>query len=84
MYTKWTAHLKDEHSKAQFEADLRRAKPVLDRLYDVLEDDITTHQQNEVDFDTPAWPYKQAYIVGAKKTLRSIQKLIDLDKQKDN
>jgi len=86
MFTKWTAHCKDEHSKAQFEADLRRAKPVLERLSDIVEhriSDITTDELDKASFDTAAWPYAQAATVGARRELMRLKLLIDLDKQKD-
>lgn len=83
MYTKWTTHCKNEHEKATFEADLRRARPVLDRLKDILEYDQTASIKNDMDFGSPAWPYLQAFTIGTKSTYDSVIKLIDLDKQKD-
>ena len=86
MYTKWTAHCKTEHEKAQFEADLRRAKPVLERLQTILDEGEEAIENREVDikyFESPSWAYLQAYRLGSKAMVKNLKKLIDLDKQKD-
>lgn len=83
MYTKWTTHCSNEHEKAQFEADLRRAKPVLDRLKVILEQMGKEVEAESFDFTSLAFPYVQAKAIGAKIVLADITKLIDLDKQKD-
>ena len=83
MYTKWTSHLQNEHSKAQFEADIRRAKPVLDRLKTIIEQMGKEIEVEGFDFTTLAFPYVQAKVIGAKMVLADLIKLIDLDKQKD-
>lgn len=86
MYTKWTSHLQDEHAKAQFEIDVRRAKPVLERLKQILDvrvNDITDDELSRDSFEKTAWPYWQASVVGARRELTKVIQLIDLDKQKD-
>lgn len=86
MYTKWTTHCKNEHEKATFEADLRRARSVLDRLKDILEQELEVAEKQEIGiegFSSPSWPYLQAYILGCKANAKDLIKLIDLDKQKD-
>lgn len=86
MYTKWTAHCKTDHEKVQFEADLRRAKPVLDRLMEILnqrKEEIYREELSKDIFDIAAWPYLQASSVGSRREIQQLYKLIDLDKQKD-
>ncbi len=87
MYTKWTTHCSNEHEKTQFEADLRRAKPILDRLLVIL-DQREKEFKNNSDLDSlfgqPNWPYFMAGVVGATSEIEHLRKLIDLDKQKDN
>jgi len=86
MYTKWTSHCKTEQEKAQFEADVRRAKVVLDRLKQMIEqqEELLTNQElSSAIFASPAWPYHQASLVGARSALKDLKRLIDLDKQKD-
>lgn len=84
MYTKWTTHCKTPQEKIQFEVDVRRAKPVLERLMTIFEEGVTQAESAEEDFNNPSWAYKQAYLVGRKSALKDVIKLIDLDKQKDN
>lgn len=83
MYTKWTAHCKTEQEKIQFESDLRRSKPVLERLKDILEQAEGSLDKNDTKFETASWAYLQAYTIGNRAALKLIKQLIDLDKQKD-
>lgn len=86
MYTKWTAHCKTDQEKIQFESDVRRARPVLERLIDILKQDeeiIDREETNVKNFSYASWPYLQAYWLGGKAAIKQLIKIIDLDKQKD-
>lgn len=84
MYTKWTAHLKTEDEKADFKSHIVSAKPVLERVLDLLKEEENGIERSELDlrtYDTPNWAYKQSYKNGYRSALGFVSKLIDLDKQ---
>lgn len=84
MYTKWTSNIRDPNIKEQFEGSLKSAKPVLDRLTDILREDLSAlHSMEEsiTQYVGGDWAYKQAHTNGFKACLRKVIKLIDLDKQ---
>lgn len=87
MITKWTQHLRDPKEKEELEKAIRSAKPVLDRLKDMVEDQIKQVASSELDvnaFDNPNWAYKQAYKNGYKTSLRFLETILNnLDHQKE-
>ena len=84
MYTGWTSHLSSEE-KEDFQRRIWRAKPVLDRVNDLVDKELKAVDDTERDpkaYDNPAWPYKQAYKNGMRAGLSIIKQLVDLDKQR--
>jgi hypothetical protein len=86
MYTKWTQHLKDKEEKEDFEKHVWSAKPVLDRLMQLLTNSIDGIEKSEIslkNYDLPNWDYRQADYNGYKRALMEIKTLIDLDQQRE-
>ena len=86
MQIKWTQHIKDPDEKSKFEALVRNAKPVLERLRDIVNEDYEVLNKMEISkkvYEIPNWDYKQAHINGYKEHTTNILKLINLDQQKD-
>ncbi len=84
MITAWTKHLKTEEDKDKFEKSIRSAKHILERLTEILteaENDLNNSEISSRNYDTPNWDYKQAHVNGQKSTLRTIKRLINLDKE---
>lgn len=84
MYTGWTSHL-DNSEKEAFQNRVWRAKPVLERVVELIDLELKGIDDTERDpkaYDNPAWPYKQAYKNGMRSGLSIIKTLVDLDKQK--
>lgn len=73
MKSVWTAHLNDEGEKKKFEEALRNSTLILDRLSEMLYNDIKKEKRE--DYNIPSWPYFQADQNGHN---RAIQKYIDL------
>lgn len=87
MYTKWTQHLKDPEEKERFVNSILGSKIVLRRLQDLLKEEEQSLDRSETDiriFDQPNWAERQAFKNGYRSCLGVLQKLIDLDHQKDN
>ncbi len=83
MLIGWTTHLKEEE-KEPFRNLIWRAKPVLDRVNDLIDLELKAVDDTERDpkaYDNPAWPYKQAYKNGVRSGLSIIKQLVDLNKQ---
>lgn len=87
MYTKWTQHLKDSEEKERFVNSILGSKIVLRRLQDLLKEEEQSLDRSETDirvFDQPNWAERQAFKNGYRSCLGVLQKLIDLDHQRDN
>jgi len=70
--------------KAKFRNQVLAAKPVLERLIMLIDEKETALNNSEFDpknFDTPSWPYLQAYKNGCKIDNGWDEKIMDLDKQ---
>jgi 3-methyladenine DNA glycosylase AlkD len=81
VYTKWTSHLKTEEEKKRFENSIVGSRIVLERLRDLIDERLKELDKLEVDFNNPNWSYREASIIGARKDLRDLRKLINLDEQ---
>lgn len=85
MYVSWTKHLTSDEQKNDFNRRIWRAKPVLDRVTQLVEAELKVIDDTERDpkaYDNPGWAYKQAYKNGMKAGLSIIKQLVDLTNQK--
>jgi hypothetical protein len=84
MKIQWTAHLRDEAAKEQFEKQIIAAKPVLDRLTFLLEERrkaIDTIETGVDKYIQPGWSAIQAHYNGEKSSIKYILNLINLDQE---
>jgi len=87
MYSVWTRHLTNADEKAEFEKFVRGSKRLLDRIKEVLTEQLDNQDASENTikaYDNPNWAYKQAHRNGVRSTIQSILKFIDLDQQMEN
>ncbi len=85
MYTIWTKHLTDQSEKEGFEKSVKSARPVLNRLKDILkeqEKSLDRYELLEGEYDNPAWAHKQAFRNGQRSALIKLLDLVNLDQQK--
>lgn len=83
MQTQWFKSLK-ESDKASVKQQIKNAKPVLDRLAKLLEEDLEKSMKDmssRSNFGSPAWDNKMAHYLGEQTALRSILKLIDIEEK---
>ena len=86
MYTVWTKNLKTEEDKDNFNNQLLGARPVLERLYQLLEEkevELGRVERSKTTYANPNWAYLQAHHNGCASMLSSIKELINLDQQKE-
>jgi hypothetical protein len=81
--TIWTQHLRGEDKK-KFEDLIRNSmsKAVVDRLLQIVEEQIEVREMTKLDYDTSSWAYYQAHCNGYKEAMRDIQNLFDLGEPK--
>lgn len=82
MIRDWTKHLKTEEDQKKFEASLRSSRFVLERLQEILNEQLALIEAAEVrveDYDNASWANKQAHRNGQRSTLKTILRLINLD-----
>lgn len=84
MYTKWTSHISDPEEKVRFQNQIISARPVLERLAQLIKEDESSLDKVELSvkqFEVPNWDYRQAFYNGSRASYQSLLKTIDLDQQ---
>jgi hypothetical protein len=84
LTTTWTKHLPKD-KKDEFRKVILAARPVLERLKVLLEEDLVASQKEQlgkVNYKDTSWPMYQADCIGEQRTLNKIIKLITLDEEK--
>lgn len=84
MYTKWTSHISDPEEQVRFKNQIISAKPVLDRLAQLIREDENNLDRVELSvkqFEVPNWDYRQAFYNGCRTSYTSLKTMIDLDQQ---
>lgn len=77
--TRWTSHLKEKKQKEEFKQNVVDAKRVLERLQNILEQDIEQSiiRCEKVDnYEMARWEMFQADQMGYRRALRDITQLI--------
>lgn len=86
MITAWTQHTTNLEEKEQFERSVRAAKPVLDRLQQIIEKNeasLDAQERSPSSYDNVNWPYRQAHLNGFRHCLSEYKKLLTVDPQKE-
>lgn len=86
MLTVWTKNLRTQQEKDNFNNTLLGSRPVLERLYELLNEkevDLDRSERSLKAYDNPNWAYQQAHKNGCASMLSSIKELINLDHQKE-
>lgn len=84
MISAWTKHLIDDKDKILFENQLLGSKTILDRLKDLLKEQLDALDRSEMDpsvYDTPNWENRQAHKNGFRSCIQRINKLLDIQKE---
>lgn len=85
MLTIWTKNLKTEEEQNNFNNMLLGARPVLERLTELLiekENSLGASERSIKAYDNPNWAYQQAHKNGCASMLASVKELINLDQQR--
>ncbi len=86
MLTRWTQHLTD-HEKEAFKKEVLSAKRVLERLRDMLDEDMEMIERSECDqrsYGIANWSHLQAHRNGNKQTYTEVKKYLTLTERKIN
>lgn len=81
MISAWTKHLTDEEDKEKFRNKILSSKVVLQRIKDLMEEDLLSVESDEIDvkaYENANWAYRQAHRNGYKNALRKLNILLDL------
>lgn len=87
MLTVWTKNLKTEAERENFNNQLLGARPVLERLGELLDEkekELDRSERSQKAYENPNWAYLQAHRNGCAGMLQSIKELINLDQQRNN
>jgi hypothetical protein len=86
MMTAWTKRIKNETEKAEYAASLRNSRWILDDLSLILiemERELDTAELNPNQYDSPNWEYRQADLIGQRRILRKVKRIINLDQKEE-
>ena len=87
MLTVWTKNLKTPEEQENFNNQLLGARPVLQRLNELLDEkekELDRSERSQKAYENPNWAYLQAHRNGCAGMLQSIKELINLDQQRYN
>ena len=87
MLTVWTKNLQTQEEKDNFNNQLLGARPVLERLAELLNEkevELDRSERSLKAYDNPNWSHLQAHKNGCASMLQSVRELINLDQQKAN
>ncbi len=82
MLTRWTQHLQDPQEKETFKTDIKSSRRVLERLYDMIEEDEKALDRSEVNpagYNEPSWAYHQAHKNGLRQYINQMKTILTLD-----
>tara|TARA_E500000318_G_C3426643_1_gene159469 strand:- start:291 stop:542 length:252 start_codon:yes stop_codon:yes gene_type:complete len=83
MKSRWLKDYK-ESEKAAVKQQIKNAKLVLDRLADLIQEDLDAsvrEMASRKHFDSNSWEDKMAHYLGEQTALRSIKSLIDIEEK---
>lgn len=86
MQSAWVKNLKTKEEQERFFNTLQGARPVLERLNELLDEKMESLDRTERTikaYDNPNWAYQQAHKNGNAAMLYAIKDLINLDHQKE-
>jgi hypothetical protein len=86
MLTVWTKNLKTEEERQNFNNMLLGARPVLERLMELVvekEESLGKSERTIKAYDNPNWAYQQAHKNGCASMLAAVKEMINLDQQRD-
>lgn len=87
MQVDWTKHLKTPEERERFRNSVYSARPVLERLTDLLSEyqaSADKSVESLSSYESPSWAYRAADQNGFNRALSTIKALINLDQQKVN
>lgn len=85
MLTVWTKNLKTKSEQDNFNNQLLGARPVLERLTEILtekEAELDRSERSLKAYDNPNWAYQQAHKNGFASSIAALKEIINLDHQK--
>ncbi len=86
--TVWTSHLKSKEDKEDFENTLRsrlNGDSITDRLVAIIKnrlDQIERQESSITNYDSSAWPYRQADMNGRRAELKVLLSLLTIKETK--
>lgn len=88
MWIKWTANLKTESEINAFRDRVFSARPVLDRIVQLLDEKEAAIDRSEIavaEYDNPNWSHKQAFKNGIRSACADLRLLLTIeDKNESN
>lgn len=79
----WLSHLKDREAKDEFAKTVRNSTAILDRLRDIIDrmsEEIGAYEVSIDNFTTAEFASRQAFLLGQRKVLADIRRLVDINK----
>lgn len=82
MWIKWTSNLTTEEEINSFRNQVFAAKPVLDRIHQLLDEKEAAVDRSEIqlsEYDNPNWSHKQAFKNGVRAACADLRLLLTVE-----
>lgn len=79
----WLSHLRDPKEREQFGNLVRHNTSILGRLREIIDQmalNVSKFETSAENFQTPEFAYRQAFLLGQRKVLADLRKLVDFGK----
>lgn len=75
----WTKHINNEDKKKEFQNTVMGSEVTLARLRELIDEMLDDLDPRSLHFDTPNWACYQASLIGERKILNKIKRLITFE-----
>ena len=75
----WAKHINNAEKREEFQKTILASSTALDRLRELIDEMLEDIEMKSLDFDTNNWAYFQASLIGEKRILNKIRRLITFD-----
>ena len=75
----WAKHIDDAEKREEFKKTILASNTALDRLRELIDEMLEELDMKSMDFDTKNWAYFQASLIGEKRILNKLRRLITFD-----
>ena len=75
----WAKHIDDAEKREEYKRTILASTTALDRLRELIDEMLEEIDMKTLDFETKNWAYFQAALIGEKRILNKLRRLITFE-----